>query len=152
MVLDDKFFEGEEINGFYVEPLMKHAWAAQMELLSEVDEVCQKYGIRWFAEWGTLLGAVRHKGFIPWDDDIDIAMLRHDYKRFLEIPPEEWPNGIKILNESNNPGFTEMLSRVVNTMYINWSPGFLKKYHDFPLFTRWIIFQGTGMTMPYGSR
>jgi len=132
IVFDKKFFEGEERCGFYVEPVMKHAWAAQLVLLDEIRGVLDRYGIKWFAAWGTLLGAVRHGGFIPWDDDLDIMMLREDYDRFLQIPKDEWPEGLYVLNEQNNPGFVEMLSRVVNTMYVNWEPGFLDRYQGCP--------------------
>ena len=54
-----------------------------MEIIEFIAKVCRKHGIKWYAEFGTLLGAVRHKGFIPWDDDVDIFMLRPDYDRFV---------------------------------------------------------------------
>lgn len=64
----------------------------QLEIAMEVKKICEKHKIKYFLIAGTLLGAVRHKGFIPWDDDLDIGMLRKDYKRFLKI-------AIKDLNE-----------------------------------------------------
>ena len=58
-------------------------------LLSRVHQVCDKYGLRYTIAFGTLLGAIRHKGFIPWDDDIDICMPREDYRKFAEVFPSE---------------------------------------------------------------
>lgn len=55
----------------------------QLEMLKKIDDFCQERGIKYFLSAGSLIGAVRHKGYIPWDDDIDIMMLRPDYNRFL---------------------------------------------------------------------
>ena len=79
----NEFFLDEVIEGFYVPGMMKRAWAAELQLLSFLDELCKKNGISYFLDYGSLIGAVRHKGFIPWDDDIDISMYRKDF-RLLE--------------------------------------------------------------------
>ncbi len=56
-----------------------------LECLDELDRICEKHGISYFISWGTVLGAVRHGGFIPWDDDIDVCMMYPDYLKFLQV-------------------------------------------------------------------
>ena len=87
---DSIFFREEIRNGFLVTEKMKKIWYTEISLLQELDRVCKKYGLRYFAEYGTLLGAVRHKGFIPWDDDIDVAMFRDDYEKLKEVASYEF--------------------------------------------------------------
>ena len=78
--IKENFLEPEVICDFYVDEQRKKIWAIEIDLLKEIDRVCKKYNLRYFLMWGSLIGAVRHKGFIPWDDDLDIAMPRKDYE------------------------------------------------------------------------
>lgn len=76
--------------GYVISTKMKNIWNIQLEMLQKLIEVCQKYDLKIFAAGGTMLGAVRHKGYIPWDDDIDIDMLRPDYDKLLSIAAQEF--------------------------------------------------------------
>ena len=67
MNFPDSYFEDEVKAGFFVSAKMKSYWAMQLEVLNEIDRICRKHHIQYFAEWGTLLGTVRHRGYIPWD-------------------------------------------------------------------------------------
>lgn len=87
--LPDSFYEPEERSGYQVTPIIKKLWAVELDLLAEFDRICKKHRITYYAFAGTLLGAVRHKGFIPWDDDLDVMVPWEDYKRLLQIAPIE---------------------------------------------------------------
>lgn len=83
MQFTQDFFKPEIREEFEIQAMMKRAWAAQMEVLQVVADICEENGLQYFADGGTLLGAVRHQGFIPWDDDIDICLKREDYNRLI---------------------------------------------------------------------
>lgn len=68
---------------------LKNIQVLYLELLRFIDNVCEKYNLEYCLTYGTLLGAIRHKGFIPWDDDCDILMIREDYNKFIEVLPKE---------------------------------------------------------------
>lgn len=77
----------------------------QLDMAVEVDRICKKYQIPYFIIAGTLLGAVRHGGTIPWDDDLDIGMVRKDYERFLQVSKEEMREGYFVQTWDSDPGY-----------------------------------------------
>lgn len=81
--------EAEVRNDYLISPEVKRLWAVQMDILAKFDEICKKHDIPYFVEGGTLLGAARHKGYIPWDDDIDVQMLAEDYEKFCKYAKDE---------------------------------------------------------------
>ena len=85
LAINEDFFREEIRCGFTVSEMMKRVWAVEMEVLQQIHRICKDYGLTYYAHWGTLLGAIRHKGFIPWDDDIDIAMKRKDYQVLMRV-------------------------------------------------------------------
>ena len=88
--IPEGWLEPEEKWGFQVTRQRKEIWAVELDLLHELDRVCKKHGLTFFADSGTMLGAIRHKGFIPWDDDIDVAMMRDEYEQLCKIAGEEF--------------------------------------------------------------
>ena len=126
------YFLGETRDGFYIEPMMKCAWAAQLEVLEVIRGICEKHNIQYFAAYGTLLGAVRHKGFIPWDDDVDILLLRKDYDRFWKVAPAELPDDYRIQSPYTINDYPTSFGRIVNTWTVSYDPEQLIKFHGCP--------------------
>lgn len=132
---DKSYFADEVREGFYVPGFMKRCWASQLMLLSEIDRICKKHNIGWCIFYGTLLGAVRHKGFIPWDDDIDIAMLYEDYLRFAAVAERELPEELGFYSyEYNGKKDFQFIAGVGHREHPVIS-GHGEKYHGFPLST-----------------
>lgn len=132
--------EDEVRDGFYVNSLMKCCWMAQLKVLEHIDRICQKYNIQYQAEWGTLLGTVRHGGFIPWDDDMDISMKRPDYNKFLKVALKELPEGYHIMSYRNDGDYWDVMARVINSKCINLNQNFLDENSYFPFSTGIDIF------------
>lgn len=132
LTFSQNYFNAETKDGFFIDARMKHAWAAQLEVLEEIRRVCDILNIRFFADWGTLLGAVRHKGFIPWDDDLDIGMLRNDYMRFLELAPPLLSEYFELKSLYNDPGHDNVKARIITGRHMNFSEDYLKRFHGCP--------------------
>lgn len=118
----EHFFEGEERCGHYISPKMKKVWAVELDLLNEFMKVCDKYGIKYFAGGGTMLGVVRHHGMIPWDDDIDIFMKRSEYEKFVKIAragefrePYFWQDHLTDPSYLGSPGRLQNISTTAFT-------------------------------------
>ena len=132
LIYPPDYFEPEEREGFYVSGMMKRYWAAQIKVLAEIAAVCDRHGIRWFADCGTLIGAVRHGGYIPWDDDLDICMLREDWFAFARVAQEELPNGYFVKTMHTDSEYEDNLMRIISNKNMDFSEEYLAEHYNCP--------------------
>ena len=92
--------------------LLRRQQIRMLEILLEVDRICKKHDIPYWLSSGTLIGAMRHDGFIPWDDDLDIEMMRKDYLRLMEVLPKELPEWLALQNSDTDPNYFYFYAKV----------------------------------------
>ena len=87
-----------------------------LDILKEFDAICQKHHIPYWLDSGTLIGAVRHGGFVPWDDDVDVCVLKKDQKRIRQIMQQELGASLKYMDEKVDSTYPRKWARIVKTM------------------------------------
>jgi len=110
------FFKEEIRCEYTVTEKTKKIWAVEIDLLNELIRVCKKYDIKMTVFAGTLLGAIRHKGMIPWDDDVDVCLTREEYKKLCEVAPKEFKYPYFFQNYKTDPQYLFGYSRLRNSL------------------------------------
>ncbi len=114
--IPEGFLEEETRDDFRISAMMKRTWAAEMKVVSQLKEFFKEHGIGYRFDYGSLLGVVRHKGFIPWDDDIDITMNRKDYMKFLSVRDKlPYPLRAKTIYDNDEDYFNQFHTVICNT-------------------------------------
>ena len=113
----------------YKEQQLRACQLKQCSILEEIDRICKKHSIGYWLDGGSILGAVRHGGFIPWDDDIDIAMRQEDLDRFVQVAPSELRAGLMLQTPDNEPTKEPIVKvRDLNSFYVEGSDRFDADY------------------------
>ena len=113
--LDDAFFQEEIRCDYTITADVKKLWYQEMCCMLELQRICRKHNIKFFAGDGTLLGTIRHGGFSPWDDDMDVYMLPEDYDRFCKIAPKEIQSPFFFQHSSTQQGYGTAMARIRNS-------------------------------------
>ena len=127
--IPNSFFLSESKCNYFVSSKMKHVWAVELDLLNQAIKVLEKNNIKYFLGGGSLLGAIRHKGFIPWDDDIDIFLPRNDYNKLTAIGPKVFSYPYHFQDEYTEPGIMYGHSKLRNSSTTGIIKGFLEDIH-----------------------
>lgn len=133
-VFTHDFFKPEVRCDFMVDEKRKKIWAIEIDLLLQLDRVCKKHGLKYYLMWGSLLGAARHNGFVPWDDDVDVAMLRSDYNKLLQLG-DEFSSPYFLQTPFTDEGYYYAFARLrnSNTSYISDVFRYQRINHGIPI-------------------
>lgn len=114
----------------YVADNLRACQLKQLSILKEVDRICRKHKLSYWLDGGTLLGAMRHGGFIPWDDDIDIGMTLEDMQAFMKVAPSELPDTLFLQTPESDPTSKEPIVKIrdLNSIYIEAGDTFSVEY------------------------
>jgi lipopolysaccharide cholinephosphotransferase len=114
----------------YVNRHLRGLQIKELSILKEIDIVCRNHDIEYWLDGGTCLGAERHKGFIPWDDDIDIAMRKEDLSKFIRFAQKELPENLVVQNQASDPTFPMEIMKIrdLNSFYVEFRDDFSRPY------------------------
>ncbi len=114
-ILGEDFFKEEVRCDYLVTAEMKQVWAVLIDMYLAFVSVCEKYGLRYYVIWGALLGAVRHNGFIPWDDDFDVGMPREDYNKLFDVARGDFSYPLFLQSPYTDPGYFLSYNKLRNS-------------------------------------
>lgn len=111
----DFIVETETRCGFFVDLARKRLWKCQLDMLEQIHRICFAHELRYSLACGSLLGAVRHAGFIPWDDDVDVMMPRSDFDKFVHVAQQEMQNPYFLQTTLTDPGYVNAMAKLRNS-------------------------------------
>ena len=114
-IISEEFLKEEVQCGFLVDEKRKKSWAIQLDLLLAFDAFCKKHNLKYYLICGSLLGAIRHGGFIPWDDDIDVGMSRKDYDTLCQIGKDGFSHPYFFQTPETDPGYCFSMAKLKNS-------------------------------------